>query len=80
METFEVKILQTRRRLGIKEISAPSIEAAESSITELLKQYLNLEAIAEKIFYINKTSSERKIKLHISDYKFSISLVKASLV
>jgi hypothetical protein len=76
METFEVKILQTRRRLGIKEISAPSIEVAESSITELLKKYLGFAALSSKVIYINRTPFERKFKLRISDYNFSISLVK----
>jgi hypothetical protein len=48
METFEVKILQMRKRIGIKEISAPSIDAAESLITELLKKYLGFETVSEK--------------------------------
>jgi hypothetical protein len=44
METCEIKILQMRRSLGIKEIYAPYIKTAESYITQMLKQYLNLKA------------------------------------
>jgi hypothetical protein len=78
METYEVKILQMRRRLGIKEISAPSIEVAEFSITKLLKQYLGFEAFNEKVIYLIRTQHERKIKLRISDYNFTISLIKST--
>lgn len=79
METFEVKILQMRRRIGVKEITAPSIEVAESYITQLLKQHLDLEAISEKVLYLHRSNSERKLKLQISNYHFSISLIKSSL-
>jgi hypothetical protein len=75
MEIFKVKILQTRRRLGIKEITAPSIEVAESSITEILKQHFNLETISEKVLYLNRTPFERKLKLKISGFHFSVSIL-----
>jgi hypothetical protein len=80
METYEVKILQMRRRLGIKEVTALSIHDAEAFITQLLKQHFNLEAVSEKVVYLNRSARERKLKLQISDYHFSISLVKSTLI
>lgn len=76
MELFEVKILHRRKRLGIKEISAPSFETAEAYITQLLKEYLDLESFSEKIIYIHRSPFERKFKLQVSESIFSISLVK----
>jgi hypothetical protein len=77
MESFEVKILHMRKRIGIREVAAPSIELAEFSIIQLLKQYFGFENLPVKIIYYNSTLCERKLKFITSDYNFFISLIKA---
>jgi hypothetical protein len=57
METCEIKILQMRRSLGIKEIYA-YIKTAESYITQMLKQYLNLKAGLKKWFTFNRPAGK----------------------
>jgi hypothetical protein len=63
----------------VREISASSIEIAESYIIQLLRQYLNLGTVPEKVFYLHRIPSQRNLKLHISDYNFSISLIRSTV-
>lgn len=63
-----MKILQFRKRLGLKEIEAPSLEVAESSLIEILCDYLNLNFSVskndlKKCIYIFKDANQRKLLL-----------------
>jgi hypothetical protein len=68
MEWFSVKILRSRKRLGLKEIETPSMEVAESAIIEILNDHLSLdfsikEDALKKVVYVYKDANQRKLLL-----------------
>lgn len=74
METFEVKILQTRKRLGIKEIEAPSIEEAEIYLLKLLCDFFETRLDSCLKYYRLKSESERKLILLINCNRIAVEI------
>jgi hypothetical protein len=76
MERFSTRILQNRKRIRIKEVSAPSMEEAERGLINLLYQYLSSNLIQEtKIltYHVNNVD-ERKFRLTIEGLKYTIQI------
>lgn len=74
MESFKVKILQNRKRLGIKEISAPSLDIAECSLIEILSNYF--KSAFPELIYLSKERDEIKMKMILKDTKLSIHIYR----
>jgi hypothetical protein len=91
METFSVRILHSRKRLGIKGIEAPSIDVAEASLIEILCDYLNpflsrSSDTLKKSVYVIKDKQIRKlflfmqIQANAQPEKFTLEICRKGFV
>lgn len=72
MKDYRIKILQARKRLGIKSISAPSMEEAEHFLIGVLKDYYNPKSF--RVVGVDKSSAERKLILLCDGIKISVRI------
>lgn len=73
MKNYKVK-MRTIEGFRIKEMEAPSIEAAENHLLELLVCYSDTTRDQIKLCYITRTGSERKLRLRIHEKKITIEV------
>jgi hypothetical protein len=76
MERFSIRVLQNRKWIRIKEISAPSMEEAQFGLISLLYQCLHPNLQPEtnvSIYHINNVD-ERKFRLIIGGLKYTVHL------
>jgi hypothetical protein len=82
MERFSIRVLQNRKRIRLKEISAPSMDEAQNGLITILYQYLHPNQQPEtnvSIYHVNN-GDERKFRLIIGSLKYSIHLKRVDSV
>lgn len=62
-----MKILQSRKDLGIKMISAPNMDDAEVFLLNLLSDFFKLPVALFYKYYLVKNESERRLKLKLNN-------------